>query len=108
MMFTATWPREVQTLAREFLRNPVEIKFGETNKLNANKAITQIIKVIGESEKPDTLKEVRTHSLTHWLTHSMAYLLSYLLTGLLTGLLTHLLTHSLRNGAREGITRRYS
>ncbi len=58
MMFTATWPREVQTLAREFLRNPVEIKFGETNKLNANKAITQIIKVIGESEKPDKLREV--------------------------------------------------
>jgi ATP-dependent RNA helicase DDX5/DBP2 len=55
MMFTATWPREVQALAREFLINPVEIRFGDTNSLNANKDITQVIKVIGESEKPDTL-----------------------------------------------------
>lgn len=58
MMFTATWPREVQTLAREFLRNPIELKFGEHNKLNANKAIKQIIKVISEGEKGDTLKAV--------------------------------------------------
>jgi superfamily II DNA/RNA helicase len=31
MFFTATWPREVQTIAREFLRNPVEIKFGDVH-----------------------------------------------------------------------------
>ena len=58
MMFTATWPREVQSLAREFLRNPVEIKFGDTNNLNANKAITQIIKVLPEGEKHNALTEV--------------------------------------------------
>jgi len=58
MMFTATWPKEVQKLAREFLVNPVEIKFGENNKLNANKAIKQVIKVISESDKPNTLKAV--------------------------------------------------
>lgn len=57
-MFTATWPREVQSLAREFLRNPIEIKFGESNVLNANKAITQVIKVVNENEKADTLKAV--------------------------------------------------
>jgi ATP-dependent RNA helicase DDX5/DBP2 len=58
MMFTATWPREVQAIAREFLKNPVEIKFGDVNNLNANKAITQKVMVIGESEKSTKLKEV--------------------------------------------------
>ncbi len=61
MMFTATWPREVQSLAREFLKDPVEIRFGDQNSLNANKAITQKIMVIGESEKSEKLKEVMTH-----------------------------------------------
>ena len=58
MMFTATWPREIQNLAREFLRDPVEIKFGDTNFLNANKAIDQRIIVISESEKVETLQKV--------------------------------------------------
>ena len=58
MMFTATWPREVQALAMEFLINPVEIKFGDVNNLNANKDITQVIKVISEHEKEDTLQAV--------------------------------------------------
>lgn len=58
MMFTATWPREVQKLAREFLNNPIEVKFGDVNSLNANKSIQQVVKVINEGEKADTLKEV--------------------------------------------------
>jgi len=58
MFFTATWPREVQQIAREFLVNPVELKFGDVNNLNANKAIDQKIFVISESEKPTKLKEV--------------------------------------------------
>ena len=56
--FTATWPREIQTIAREFLRNPVEIKFGVSNALNANKAITQTVMVLKESEKTNELKKV--------------------------------------------------
>ena len=56
--FTATWPREIQTIAQEFLRNPIEIKFGESNTLNANKAITQIVTVLKESEKTHELKKV--------------------------------------------------
>ena len=52
MMFTATWPREVQALAQEFLKTPVEIKFGEGNVLNANKNITQVIKV-----RPELMKK---------------------------------------------------
>ena len=58
MFFTATWPREVQQLAREFLRNPVEIKFGDTNSLNANKAIKQVVMVISEGDKSSQLNVV--------------------------------------------------
>lgn len=58
MFFTATWPREVQAIAREFLTNPVELKFGDVNNLNANKAITQRICVVGESEKSSKLTEI--------------------------------------------------
>ena len=58
MFFTATWPREVQKLASEFLRNPVEIRFGESNTLNANKNITQTIRIIPQSEKPEALRAV--------------------------------------------------
>eukprot|EP00599_Poterioochromonas_sp_BG-1_P008500 CAMPEP_0173143852 /NCGR_PEP_ID=MMETSP1105-20130129/6902_1 /TAXON_ID=2985 /ORGANISM="Ochromonas sp., Strain BG-1" /LENGTH=590 /DNA_ID=CAMNT_0014057457 /DNA_START=29 /DNA_END=1801 /DNA_ORIENTATION=+ len=58
MMFTATWPREVQTLAREFLKNPVELKFGDVHNLNANKAIEQKILVIRENEKTENLLKI--------------------------------------------------
>lgn len=41
VFFTATWPKEVQTLAMDFLDNPVQINIGEQGVLNANKAIKQ-------------------------------------------------------------------
>ena len=40
------------------MRNPVEIKFGDSNNLNANKAIKQVIRVMKEHEKPEALKAV--------------------------------------------------
>ena len=58
MLFSATWPREIQALALEFLKNPIEVKFGESNTLNANKAIIQKILVIREGDKRETLKTV--------------------------------------------------
>ncbi len=42
MFFTATWPREVQKIADIILRNPVEIKIGNPNALNANKDVEQV------------------------------------------------------------------
>jgi ATP-dependent RNA helicase DDX5/DBP2 len=43
LMFTATWPREVQKLAREFLTNPMQVKIGGSgDKLVANKDVTQV------------------------------------------------------------------
>ena len=58
MFFTATWPREVQRLAREFLNNPIEIKYGDTNNLNANKKIKQIVRVVEKRDKEDALRSV--------------------------------------------------
>lgn len=45
LFFTATWPKEVQRLARDFVQNPVHITVGDAGKLNANKSITQHIQV---------------------------------------------------------------
>ena len=56
--FTATWPKEVRKIAKDFIKNPIEIKFGNGNDLSTNKAITQIIKVVKESDKTDELKKV--------------------------------------------------
>ena len=55
LFFSATWPMEVQNLAEEFLRNPVQINIGDSGVLNANKAIAQHIMVIKEHEKTDQL-----------------------------------------------------
>lgn len=45
LFFTATWPKEVQRLARDFVQNPVRITVGDAGKLNANKSIKQHIQV---------------------------------------------------------------
>lgn len=58
MMFTATWPREIQNLAKDFLNNHVEVKFGDIHSLNANKAIKQVIRFMREGEKSEALKTV--------------------------------------------------
>lgn len=51
LMFTATWPREVVNIAREFLReNPVQINIGALD-LTANRNICQTIWVCEELEK---------------------------------------------------------
>ena len=60
LFFTATWPKEVQRLARDFVRNPVRITVGDAGKLNANKSIKQNISVIDERDKSDKLWELLT------------------------------------------------
>lgn len=50
LMWSATWPREVQTLAREFLKDPVQINIGSTQ-LSANHNVTQIVDVCQEGDK---------------------------------------------------------
>lgn len=55
LFFTATWPREVQGLARDFLNNPVQINIGDSSGLNANKAITQNVILVDDHAKWDCL-----------------------------------------------------
>lgn len=58
LFFTATWPREVQSLAREFLSDPVQINIGNQDTLNANKDITQHIMVVKGYMKNDALLDL--------------------------------------------------
>jgi len=50
LMWSATWPKEVQALAEMFLKNYIQINIGSTQ-LTANHNILQIIDVCLEYEK---------------------------------------------------------
>lgn len=58
MLFSATWPREIQALAHDFLKDPVQINVGDVNVLVANKDIKQTITVCSDGEKFDKLSDV--------------------------------------------------
>lgn len=58
LLFSATWPREIQNLAHDFLKDPIQVNVGDVNSLNANKDITQHIHMIGDDEKFDKLAEI--------------------------------------------------
>ncbi|KAF0690357.1 Aste57867_18244 [Aphanomyces stellatus] len=55
LLFSATWPKSIQKLAREFLRAPVQVNMGDINVLQANKDIVQTIEICREEEKKDKL-----------------------------------------------------
>jgi ATP-dependent RNA helicase DDX5/DBP2 len=50
LYWSATWPREVENLARQFLHNPYKVIIGSAD-LKANHAISQIVEVVSEYEK---------------------------------------------------------
>jgi len=53
LMWSATWPKEIQRLARDFCReDPIKLTIG-TEELSLNPNITQQIEVVGEYEKRD-------------------------------------------------------
>ena len=58
LLFSATWPKEVEQLAHEFLTDPVRINVGQANVLNANKDILQKIELVQDAEKFDKLKGI--------------------------------------------------
>ena len=61
LMFTATWPREVQDVARQFLdAAPVDVRVGDgsTDELTVNDSIKQEVRVVYEHEKPGLLKSL--------------------------------------------------
>nr|KAJ0208931.1 hypothetical protein LSAT_V11C400187790 [Lactuca sativa] len=50
LYWSATWPKEVESLARQFLRNPYKVIIGSPV-LKANQAIKQVIEVVTDMEK---------------------------------------------------------
>ena len=58
LFFTATWPKEVQALAAEFLTDPVQVNIGGEDTLNANKDITQNVMIVKEFLKQDALLDL--------------------------------------------------
>jgi len=57
LMFTATWPRSVEKLAREFLRSAIQINIG-SNESSANSDVTQLIHNVKGSDKEKKLVEI--------------------------------------------------
>ena len=58
LLFSATWPKEIQRLAFDFLKDPIQVNVGEVGVLNANKDIKQYIHMISENEKHNKLTEI--------------------------------------------------
>ena len=57
VMFTATWPDSVRTLASEFLSSPIRVNVGSQD-LAANKRITQVVEVVEQEEKERKLPQL--------------------------------------------------
>ncbi|KAI8543750.1 hypothetical protein RHMOL_Rhmol08G0242700 [Rhododendron molle] len=62
LYWSATWPREVETLARQFLRNPYKVIIG-SSELKANQSINQVVEVVTEVEKYNRLIRLLSESM---------------------------------------------
>lgn len=56
LMWSATWPKEVQRLAADYLHNPIQVQIGSLE-LSASHNITQLVEVISSFEKRDRLSK---------------------------------------------------
>ncbi|KAG5016154.1 hypothetical protein JHK82_021827 [Glycine max] len=54
LYWSATWPKEVEQLARKFLYNPYKVIIGSSD-LKANHAIRQYVDIVSEKQKYDKL-----------------------------------------------------
>eukprot|EP01102_Stenamoeba_stenopodia_P010563 TRINITY_DN3202_c0_g1_i1.p1 TRINITY_DN3202_c0_g1~~TRINITY_DN3202_c0_g1_i1.p1 ORF type:complete len:264 (+),score=81.99 TRINITY_DN3202_c0_g1_i1:567-1358(+) len=65
LMFSATWPLEIQQLASEFLKNPAKVTIGSPE-LSANVSVKQIVEVMDPKFKQrkleDLLKKYHTNN----------------------------------------------
>lgn len=57
VMFSATWPQSIQSLAHDFMKDPFTVTVGSQN-LAASKTITQIVEVIAPERKMILLREL--------------------------------------------------
>ncbi|CAJ1376130.1 unnamed protein product [Effrenium voratum] len=53
LMFSATWPEEVQQLAHDFLNMPVHVQVGNPSSLSANEDISQQVWMLNSSDDKD-------------------------------------------------------
>lgn len=60
LMFSATWPKEVRTLAADFQQNPVFLNVGSME-LAANHNIEQVVEVVDEYKKQGRLFQLLAH-----------------------------------------------
>lgn len=58
-MFSATWPKEVRSLASSFQNKPIFLNVGSLE-LSANHNIDQNVLVVNEYDKPDHLFDLLT------------------------------------------------
>lgn len=72
VMWSATWPKEVQTLARDFMKEPIQINIGSQT-LSANHNICQIVDVISEWEKYDKLQRLLTEIMSYGPTKTIIF-----------------------------------
>lgn len=57
LMWSATWPKSVQGLARDFLKDYIQVVIGG-HELSASKNVTQTVMVVEEHDKWSRLKEI--------------------------------------------------
>lgn len=63
LLFTATWPREVRSLASEFLKRPIHVQTGAVHEMTVNKDIEQRVTFCSdEADKAQQLLQI-LHSL---------------------------------------------
>ncbi|KAK3286232.1 hypothetical protein CYMTET_6200 [Cymbomonas tetramitiformis] len=58
LLFSATWSQGVGSMASKILRNPIELRMGENDALEANADIKQVVMMTKELKKPSRLKEI--------------------------------------------------
>lgn len=59
LLFTATWPREVRSLASEFLNRPIHVQTGKVDVMTVNKDIEQRVMFVGnDQEKAQAMLQI--------------------------------------------------
>jgi ATP-dependent RNA helicase DDX5/DBP2 len=72
VMWSATWPKEVQSLANDFMKDPIQINIG-SDTLSANHNICQIVDVVSEWEKYDKLQKLLAEIMSYGATKTMIF-----------------------------------
>lgn len=58
LFFTATWPKEVRSLAAEILHKPYKVMIGNRDELKGNADVTQLVRLTSAHQKLSVLSEI--------------------------------------------------